>query len=125
MNNNNNRRGGGGIMQLVAYGAPDAYLTGNTSDALPSNMRDSMASRWFVAREDGAATRGDIVGSATRDDLVSTSGGVWTDELQTGCILAHAPASMAPLKGSIRPFSVREERLANPPKTTFTDYESL
>ena len=98
-----NKRGGG-LMQLVAYGAPDVYLIVNaTTNAVPFNTRDSMASRWFVAREHGLATRDDIDGSAVP-------------------ILAHAPASMAPAKGSHRPFSVREERIADPPKTTFVDY---
>ena len=72
-------------MQLVAYGAPDVYLTGNTSDAHPSNMRDSMASRWFVARDDGLATRSDLP-AYFRDPAVDFS---------EGSILAHAPASMA------------------------------
>ena len=102
-------------MQLVAYGAPDVYLTGNTSDAHPSNMRDSMASRWFVARDDGLATRSDLP-AYFRDPAVDFS---------EGSILAHAPASMAPPKDSHRWFSVREERLADPPTTTFADYAEL
>jgi hypothetical protein len=68
-------------------------------------MRDSMASRWFVAHEDGAATRDDLY-RISHEMSSPTDYGAW----QSGSILAHAPASMAPPKGSIEPFSVREER---------------
>ena len=115
-----NRRVCGGLVQLVAYGAPDTYLFANASDATPYNTRDSMASRWFVAHEDGFASQGDVVGSSSGErepDMSTVDYNTW----QSGSILAHAPESMAPAKGSLQPFSVREERLANPPNTTMTD----
>ena len=112
-----NKRGGGGLVQLVAYGAPDVYLTANAGAARPFNMRDSMASRWFVAREHGLATLEDLYRQTSAVAPLSSFA-----DWQTGSILAHAPASMAPAKGSHRPFSVREERIADPPKTTYADY---
>ena len=120
--NVNDNRGGGGLMQLVAYGAPDVYLVGNTSDAVPFNTRDSMASRWFVAREHGMATRDDI-----EDPLASSSTSSTTDYAawQTGGILAHAPETMAPQRGSLVPFSVRDERKNDPPVTAFEEYTPM
>ena len=86
-----NRRGGGSLLQLVAYGAPDNYLLsmGDTSDAQPFNMRDSMASRWFVTREDGAAKNEDMLYSQGTD-MTNFEYSTW----QSSTILAHVPASM-------------------------------
>jgi hypothetical protein len=51
-------------MQLVAQGAIDImHVRGD--DALPANLRSSMANRWFVAREDGQATADDLSGGAS------------------------------------------------------------
>ena len=116
--NVNDNRGGGGLMQLIAYGAPDVYLIGN--GGVPFNTRDSMASRWFVAREDGMATRDDIVGTLTTTPSTADYA-AW----QTGSILAHAPASMAPPRGSLEPFSVSDERANDPPVTAFEEYTPI
>lgn len=63
-------------------------------------MRDSMASRWFVAREDGMATRDDVVGTEFAARILANE---------------HAPDSMTP-------FSVRDERLRDPPITAIPQY---
>jgi hypothetical protein len=93
-------------MQLVAYGAPDNYLTGNTGCAQAANMRDSIM-HWFVDREDGVASFEDMpVQHEAHPDVRR-----W---LSDG-ILAHVPTSLAPTRnadGSTLPFSVRTERAA-------------
>lgn len=102
--------GGGGLLQLVAAGAPDVYLFGNTGCAQAANLRDSLAHRWFVGREDGAATAEDLPvqpgGRGARPDLRR-----WLGD----GVLAHVPACAAPTvapDGSTRPFSVATERAA-------------
>lgn len=102
------QKSGGGLMQLVAWGAPDVYLIGNTSNPKPYNMRDSMASRWFVKHVDGFAKVADI------DDESQNSSSDNNESQTKGGILDHVPPSMAPMKGSLLPFIIREERLANP-----------
>jgi hypothetical protein len=106
----NNRRGGGGLVQLVAYGAPDVFLTGNTGCAQGYNLRDSMM-HWFVDRDDGQAVRSDL----PTQSLPSRDRRAWFGNN----VLAHVPASMAPRTaedGTTIPFTVRELFKKAPPK---------
>jgi hypothetical protein len=87
-------------MQLVAYGAPDLFLIGNTGRAQGYNLRDSMM-HWFVERDDGQAVLSDL----PTQSLPAGSAWIGND------VLAHVPASMAPRTaddGTTIPFTVRE-----------------
>jgi hypothetical protein len=94
MSSSNQDRGVGGLVQLIAYGAPDAYLIANTSDPHCYNHRDAMM-HWFVHREDGLATKEDMV---------------WVRTMPS--ILSHVPGPLKPEEGSLVPFSVMKERSA-------------
>lgn len=89
-----NKRGGGALMQLVCYGAPDIYLSGNTFDAQPYNIRSSMM-KWFINREDGLAEK---------DDLKDTR------DIELNGIFSHYPDYLKP--SELKPFSVKKERAA-------------
>jgi len=54
-----NKRGGGGLIQLVAYGASDNWLHGNTFDAQCYNIRNSMM-HYFINRDNGFPLKDDI-----------------------------------------------------------------
>lgn len=82
----------GGLLQLMAYGAPDVYLIGNTTNPYVSNNRDAMM-HWFIDREDGHAQTEDIM--------------PWFDMPK---ILDHVPSGMKPTQGIIEPFKVNTER---------------
>jgi hypothetical protein len=75
---------GGGLVQLIAQGATNHFLTCGTTDPHCYNHRDAMM-HWFVDRDDGFATQ---------EDMVTVS---------------NAPSILS-AEGSIVPFSVREER---------------
>ena len=79
-------------MQLVAWGAPDIYLIGNTSDPYSYNHRDAMM-HWFIDREDGFASKEDMV------PIVNMSS-----------ILDHVPRYSKPECDSLVPFSIKKER---------------
>lgn len=57
--NDINRRGGGGLIQLVAYGAPDTFLCGNTGNPNYFNINDSIKN-WFINNDDGLPEKEDI-----------------------------------------------------------------
>lgn len=82
----------GGLIQLVAYGAPDVYLIGNTSSPHASNSRDSMM-HWFIDREDGLAQKEDVM--------------PW---FEMPAILDHVPLIMKPHHDTITPFRINTER---------------
>ena len=73
----------GALIQLVAYGAPDVYLIGNTSSPYASNHRDAMM-HWFINRESGFAEKDDML------DVNNMPG-----------VLDHVPTVMKPLQNSI------------------------
>lgn len=82
----------GGLIQLVAYGAPDVYLIGNTDNPYASNHRDAMM-HWFIDRESGHAEKDDMM---TVNDMPN--------------ILDHVPYMMKPKHNSIEPFQLNTER---------------
>lgn len=84
----------GGLMQLIAQGATNNFLTYSTSDPHGYNHRDAMM-HWFVERGDGFATQ---------EDMVTVS--------NTPSILSHVPDALKPAEGSFVPFSVKRERAA-------------
>ena len=98
----------GGLMQLVAYGAPDVYLVGNTGCAQSYNMRASMM-HWFVDREDGQAILSDLPTSPGHlADFTSWMG---------NDVLAHVPTCLAPRTaedGATIPFMVRAKTVFSP-----------
>ena len=100
----------GGLLQLVAYGASDQYVTVYGKDrALPANLSESIAHRWFVEREDGFATREDLGTDIGTDRFGEHLASVPLS------ILSHVPPALGPTTApddSMRPFSVKTERAA-------------
>jgi hypothetical protein len=105
--------GGGGLYQLFYHGVNGCdceFTVYGGVIALPANLRESMANRWFVGREDGFATREDLGTDLEFDHRFG-------DQLINVplSILSHVPAALGPTTapdGTMRPFSVKTERAA-------------
>lgn len=84
--------GRGALIQLVAYGASDVFLVGNTTDPYAYNHRNAMM-YWFINRECGHAEKDDMI------PIVNMPG-----------ILDHVPNTMKPNQTELTSFCVGTER---------------
>jgi hypothetical protein len=92
---------GGGLIQLVAYGAPDVYLTTNGGESLPSNTRDSIM-YWFVGRQNGLAREGDVAAEHPGKEQVQED-----DDKDASGLFSHALQHQRPSRDVTQPIYVR------------------
>jgi hypothetical protein len=98
-------KGGGGLIQLVAYGAPDVYLTANTGNPYCYNNRDSIM-YWFIHRADGFPTKYDLKSVYQSQNLLDHNSPSFDEILSP--ILYHVPDIAKP--NGLTPFSIKKEK---------------
>lgn len=96
-------KGGGGLIQLMAYGAPDVYLTANTGNPYCYNNRDSIM-YWFIHRADGFPTKYDLKSV----DLLDHNSPLLDVKKMLSPILHHVPDIAQP--NGLTPFSIKKEK---------------
>jgi hypothetical protein len=85
-----NKRGGGGLMQLIAYGASDVYLTGITGNPQCYNIRNSMI-HYFINHDDGLPVKEDL-------------------DIDNSRIFEHYPEYIKPSTNTLVSFNINKER---------------
>jgi len=102
-----NKRGGGGLIQLVAYGASDNWLHGNTVDAQCYNIRNSMM-HYFINRDNGFPLKEDIDCNTNpkRDHQPELRFDIDKRPIEKGIgFFAHYPEYLKPSNESLDPFN--------------------
>jgi hypothetical protein len=85
----------GALIQLVAYGASDVFLVGNTGIPQCYNINDSIKN-WFINNKHGYADTQDIEAYAQKIPSV----------------FAHYPDYLKPSPNDLKPFSLKKEKSA-------------
>ncbi len=113
MNIDINKRGGGGLIQLIAYGAPDVYLHGNTGNPQCYNIRNSMI-HYFINRNNGFPLKEDIDSNTNEKKDFTPERRFNIEEIFTidkGIgFFAHYPDYLKPPIDNLVPFNINKER---------------